>query len=110
MERKKIRRVGRLLVVSGILILFAAGSANAAGGKDLFLNKCGSCHGSGKTAKAVNPGNYAGSQWKNFFKRNKHQRKKDISNIVSQADATKILSYLVKNAADSDKPEVAAIP
>ncbi len=81
-----------------------------AGDEAVFIEKCSSCHGAGKEAKAINPADYAASQWRNYFKRNKHKRKKDISAQVSAADNEVILRYLVSHAADSDHPEIAAIP
>ncbi len=99
------------LVCGGLgLAVMALPAHCLADGKQLFLDKCGSCHGAGKEAAAINPANLASSQWENYFKRNKHQRKKDISGIISAADQQQILDYLTANAADSDHPEVAAIP
>ena len=91
------------------VIWFVPGAAQA-GNQDLFVEKCGSCHGKGKEAAAVNPSDYAASQWKNYFKRNKHQRKKRIGHLVSEDEFNAIRDYLMDNAADSDHPVAAAIP
>ena len=96
-----------LLLATGIGLAPAAAQA---GNKDLFIEKCGSCHGKGKEATAINPSDYAASQWKNYFKRHKHKRKNDISHLVTEDDHEAILKYLMDNSADSDHPEAAAIP
>jgi mono/diheme cytochrome c family protein len=99
------------LICGGLgLAMLALPNQCLADGKQVFVDKCGSCHGAGKEAASINPANLASSQWKNYFKRNKHKRKKDISGIVTPADNEQILKYLIDNAADSDHPEVAAIP
>jgi len=77
--------------------------------KELFVAKCGQCHKSSGSAPLFAPNKYASSQWKRFFKRKKHKRKKDISKIVSPADQKLILKYLVEHAADSSQPEVAGL-
>jgi mono/diheme cytochrome c family protein len=101
----------RKVIYGGLgLALLVLPSQCLADGKQIFVNKCGSCHGTGKEAASINPGNMASSQWENYFKRNKHKRKKDISGVVSDADIEQILKYLMQNAADSDYPEIAAIP
>ncbi len=101
---------GKLVCGSLGLAMLALPVQGLAGGSQVFIEKCGSCHGTGKEAASINPANLASSQWKNYFKRCKHKRKKDISGIVSDAEMKVILQYLVDNAADSDHPEVAAIP
>lgn len=96
------------LTSAAFIFLFTGTSL--ADGQAVFIAKCGSCHGAGKEVRAINPADYAASQWKNYFKRRKHQRKTDISERVPAADHAVILKYLIKYAADSDQPEVAAIP
>lgn len=84
-------------------------SANVRG-QALFVEKCGACHGSRKEAGTIHPAQFAGMQWRNWFRREKHRRVRDISASVSTDDARVILDYLVEKAADSDYPETAAIP
>ncbi len=105
--RRAQRSLFFLLVATAICLVPGESRADS---QDLFIEKCGSCHGKGKEAAAVNPSDYAASQWKNYFKRHKHKRKKDIHHLVSQAESDDIRDYLMDNAADSDHPEAAAIP
>ncbi len=72
-------------------------------GETLFNSKCGKCHTSGK-APVFGPVKYASVQWERFFSRNKHKRKKDISNEVSAEETALIKKYLTDHAADSDRP------
>ncbi len=82
----------------------------SADGESLFNSKCGKCHiGENKTAPEVAPVKYAASQWKYFFKRNKHKRKKDISKEVGTDEIVLIKQYLVDHAADSDRPIAAGL-
>ena len=99
-----------LFSLTSAAFIFLFTGTSLADGQALFIVKCGSCHGADKEERAINPADYAASQWKNYFKRHKHQRKVDISDIVSVTDHAAILEYLVEYAADSDRPEVAAIP
>jgi len=78
-------------------------------GSAIFQTKCGKCHGSGGSAPAFSPVKYAASQWKRFFDRNKHARKKDISGEISSADLESVKRYLVTHAADSDLPIAAGL-
>ncbi len=103
-----VRRSFFFLLVATVIWL-VPGAAQARN-QELFIEKCGSCHGKGKEIPTVNPSDYAASQWKNFFKRRKHKRKKDIEHLISQAERHAIRDYLMDNAADSDHPEAAAIP
>lgn len=111
MKTLSCRPVQTLLffLTAAALIFLGAGTSQADGQAE-FIAKCGSCHGAGKEVRAINPADYAASQWKNYFKRRKHQRKVDLSERVAAADHEVILKYLMKYAADSDRPEVAAIP
>ncbi len=105
------RTLRRKIIFAGLgLALLMLPSQCLADGKQIFLDKCGSCHGTGKEAASINPANMASSQWANYFKRHKHQRKKDISGLISDAELQQTLQYLMQNAADSDYPEIAAIP
>ncbi len=84
---------------------FMATSAQADGGT-LFRGKCGSCHKKGGSAAVVNPADKAAVVWQKFFKRGRH--KTDMG--VADADLQSIIEYLQAYAADSDRPETAAIP
>ena len=75
----------------------------------IFQTKCGRCHGSGGNAPAFSPVKYASSQWKRFFDRDKHARKKDISGEISAADLEDVKRYLMDHAADSDLPIAAGL-
>ena len=81
----------------------------ASDGKDVFVNKCGTCHKSGGEAEAFAPTKYASSQWDRFFQRNKHKRKKDISADYTEEEITVVKTYLINHAADSDQPEAVGL-
>ena len=89
------------------LIILINNTISFAGGKELFLKNCGSCHKTGGKAPPVNPADKAGIVWKKYFKRKRHPV--DISNISSN-EMSGILTYLQNHAADSDQPEAAVIP
>ena len=76
-------------------------------GKYLFKNKCKQCHDpeNGHGEKKVTPSKYTQKQWESFFKRNKHKRKKDISDQFSEEELLHIKTFLINHAADSDQPE-----
>ncbi|MDY6853327.1 MAG: cytochrome c [Thermodesulfobacteriota bacterium] len=78
-------------------------------GEELFKRKCGACHGTAGEAPAFSPVKYASNQWKRFFDRDKHARKKDISNEISNSDILIIRGYLMAHAADSDLPIAAGL-
>ena len=88
---------------------FIAAPAFGSEGKNVFINKCGSCHKSGGEAAAFAPTKYASTQWGRFFQRNKHKRKKDISAEVTEADIAAVQEYLINHAADSDQPEAVGL-
>ncbi len=78
-------------------------------GKDLFISKCGQCHKTGGIAPVFAPTKYATAQWKRFFERNKHARKKDISNVINQSEMDRIKLYLMRHAADTSQPEASGL-
>lgn len=90
-------------------LIFLPFAAWADSGKDLFIRRCGQCHSktSQNVSKAppISEKKYAGLQWKRFFERNKHQRKKDISALISDDEFKEIEKYLIDHAADTDQPE-----
>jgi len=96
------------------LLVFAVSAvisapAFGAEGKNVFINKCGSCHKAGGEAAAFAPTKYASTQWERFFQRSKHKRKKDISAEVTEADIAAVKIYLINHAADSDQPEAVGL-
>ncbi|HHC25622.1 MAG TPA: cytochrome c [Desulfobacterales bacterium] len=95
------------LMILGVLFC-RPGSHAAEDGEALFNSKCGKCHTNGKSPVFA-PVKYASSQWERFFKRNKHERKKDISEEVSEEEADAIKKYLIDHAADSDRPIAAGL-
>ena len=109
MQRHSTLLIGTLALLA-LCLQAAPRSAAAAGEREIFIQRCGSCHGKGRKAPAVNPADFAAVQWKNFFKRHKHRRIEDISGLLSPDEAAAVLRYLQRHAADSDQPEVAAIP
>jgi len=78
-------------------------------GKGIYLNKCGACHKGGGQAKAFAPTKYASTQWNRFFRRDKHKRKKDITDIFTDDEVKAIIKYLCDHAADSDQPEAVGL-
>ena len=102
----------KLLILSlavGLIVGTLTAFSHASDGKDVFIKKCGSCHRSGGEAPVFAPTKYASSQWERFFGRNKHQRKKDISSVLSEADRNAVKKYLIDHAADSDQPEAVGL-
>lgn len=87
--------------------LMSAGSVHADGGT-LFRGKCGACHKKGGEAAPVNPADKAAVVWKKFFDRARHEP--DLSASLNDAELSSVVGYLQAYAADSDKPETAAIP
>ncbi|MDY6853333.1 MAG: cytochrome c [Thermodesulfobacteriota bacterium] len=78
--------------------------ANAQKGEEVFLTKCGTCHGKGGKAPNLSPVKFASTQWKRFFEKNKHARRTDISDVVSVPEIIAVKVYLMEHAADSDLP------
>ncbi len=78
-------------------------------GKEMFAQKCLNCHINSEETEVVNPVDKASMQWRRFFKRHKHNRFKDISELLTPEDKQQILEYLVDHASDSDQPEIAGV-
>jgi len=83
-------------------------SAVYADGGALFRQKCGSCHQKGGQVTPVNPADKAAVVWQKFFDRNRHAT--DISGVLTADELQSVIEYLKQFAADSDRPETAAIP
>ena len=103
----------RIICIFAVLLLFClfngVPSSYSADGGEVFNAKCGSCHGIAGEAPSFSPVKYASTQWKRFFERNKHARKKDISNQISASDMLIVKDYLIMHAADSDLPIAAGL-
>lgn len=98
--------------VSGICLigmLLFTGTSRSADGESLFVSKCGKCHHADGDAPSIAPVKYASVQWKRFFERDKHKRKKDISSEITAQELALIEQYLIDHAADSDRPVAAGI-
>ncbi len=88
-----------------VLVLSFISETHGGNGRDVFINKCGSCHKSGGEARIFAPTKYASSGWERFFKRNRHKKRKDISAVVTETDIAAVKIFLIDHAADSDEPE-----
>ncbi len=102
--RKSIVILAAIVLIAGSISMVRADA-----GKNVFTNKCCSCHRAGGEAAAVSPSKYAGIQWQRFFDKNKHAKKKDIQDQFSPADLAEVKDYLVSHAADSDQPETLGV-
>lgn len=93
------------------LVVFSTLSLSLAStpGKTQFASKCLICHKKDGEAQEIGPSKYASIQWEKFFKREKHQKRKDISSMVFPEDIAIIQEYLMRHAADSDRPEAAGL-
>jgi len=72
----------------------------------LFIQKCGKCHKNNTGIRSFTPARYSSAQWMRFFEKNKHQRKKDISHLVTQQELDTIKLYLIAHSKDSPEPDV----
>ena len=101
-----MRKLSLIALLSCTVLLVPP--AAMAGGGDLFVAKCGSCHKKGGQAAPVNPADKAGRVWEKYFKRGRHPV--DLAGKISPKELNDIIGYLVEHAADSDHPEAAVIP
>ena len=109
-----IKKLSFFCFLAVILVLaasiFLSPISYTADGEAFFSLRCGKCHkSSGGEAPAFAPVKYASSQWERFFSKDKHKRKKDISTEVSPQEIELIKQYLMKHAADSDRPIAAGL-
>jgi hypothetical protein len=75
-------------------------------GKFLFRSKCKECHWPEEEGGDVTPMTYTQAQWKGFFERNKHKRKKDVwTEMFKPEELVDIKTYLINHASDSEQPE-----
>jgi len=100
----------RILTIGCLmLVVICLSLSMASNGQNIYFNKCGSCHQKGGDVEAFAPSKYASTQWRRFFRRNKHKRKKDISHLFTKDELELVKSYLIKHAADSDQPEAVGL-
>lgn len=97
-----------IALAGSVLMCFSVAGAFA-GGKDVFKNKCGSCHSQGGEAPVFAPAKYASIQWERFFDRNKHKKYRDISFMIVGNELDEVKEYLKNHAADSDRPEAVGL-
>jgi hypothetical protein len=75
-------------------------------GKFLFRSKCKECLWPVEVGGDVTPITYTQDQWKGFFDRYKHKRKKDVwHEVFTPAELLDIKTYLINHASDSEQPE-----
>ncbi len=99
----------RFIIISFFLLsVWVQQGFPAEDGKELFVTKCGKCHTRGD-APDFAPVKYASIQWKRFFEKDKHKRKKDISGEISPQELKIIEKYLTSHSADSDLPVAAGL-
>ena len=103
-----MKKIAFFIIIFVFLGLCFQPPLNADEGKDLFVKKCGKCHTQGD-APDFAPVKYASSQWKRFFSRDKHKRKKDFSNEITPEEIKLIEKFLIDHAADSDLPIAAGM-
>ena len=108
-SERKIHFLFFFLVASLAIFSTLSFSSASTPGKTQFASKCLICHKKDGEAQEIGPSKYASIQWEKFFKREKHQKKKDISSMVFPEDIAIIQEYLMRHAADSDRPEAAGL-
>jgi len=75
-------------------------------GKFLFRSKCKECHWPEEEGGDVTPMTFTQAQWKSFFDRYKHKRKKDVwHDVFTPEELLDIKTYLINHASDSEQPE-----
>ena len=98
-----------IILIFAILFMYLIPHTWGVNGREIYFSKCGACHKNDGQASSFAPTKYASTQWKRFFKRNKHKRKKNIDSIFTKEEITLVQDYLVKHAADSDQPEAVGL-
>ena len=96
--------VGVLVILLFVFLFNYIPFSYCGDGAKVFNAKCCACHRINGEAPSISPVKYASTQWKRFFERNKHERKKDIKNEVSNLDMNVVKQYLIDHSADSDHP------
>ena len=104
-----MKKLSLYLFMLGFFVLTWIPLSYAADGKEVFINKCGSCHKSEGEARMFAPTKYASVQWERYFARNKHKRRKDIGSLFTEAELNAVKEYLIDHAADSEQPEAVGL-
>jgi TRAP-type C4-dicarboxylate transport system substrate-binding protein len=95
-----------LLIIALILSMSWVEHVIADDAGALFIQKCGACHRNNKKIKTFTPSRYTSAQWRRFFDKNKHRRKKDISQLITSEEISDIKMYLISHSKDSAEPDV----
>ncbi len=114
--RKKEERKGRFItLLVGCIALCIAFTVPVLGdeikgsdkkGKFVFRSKCKECHWPEEEGGDVTPVTFTQKQWKSFFDRYKHKRKKDVwHDMFTDEELVHIKTYLINHASDSEQPE-----
>lgn len=108
------RAVAAVFTAAALVLGFALAGPVAGGegegsskqGKFLFRSKCKECHWPDREGGEVTPITFTQQQWKDFFDKNKHKRKKDVwGEKFTAEELVHIRTYLIEHASDSPQPE-----
>lgn len=94
-----------LLVAFAANTVLAAEGGNPKKGKYLFKKHCKSCHVDGSEGGALTPLSKTQAQWDRFFERDKHEKKPEVLEGLSDQDIKDIQQFLFDHAADSPQPQ-----
>jgi mono/diheme cytochrome c family protein len=100
-----LKRVSILLVALSWVVAVTFAWADD-GAEALFKQQCGVCHMKGGEAAPVNPGDKAARVWVKYFKRDRHP----VTLNIPEESMDVLVEYLEDHAADSDQPQMLAIP
>ena len=108
-------RVGSVAFAAAVLVLGFAlagpviggeGEGSSKQGKFLFRSKCKECHWPDREGGEVTPITFTQQQWRDFFDKNKHKKKKDVwGEKFTAEELLHIKTYLIEHASDSPQPE-----
>lgn len=93
------------LSLSLVTAAYAVDGGNPKKGKYLYKKECKTCHSKGDSAGELTPMSKTMSQWDRYFKRNKHKKKPEVFEALSDKDKLDIQQFLYDHAADSDQPQ-----
>ncbi len=115
MNGKKTLAIVTVLTVTLTLLSYGAGKTKKPTGKELFKQKCRSCHVKDSDAGEITPISLIQMQWERFFDSKyevKHKEVKDPSNEnkavtdgITADELKKIRKFAIDHAADSEQPE-----
>ena len=91
-----------LLAVS--MLTPSLASANSREGKQVFREKCYSCHKAGAEGGQISPDSKTQRQWRRFFKRDQHRDLPKIWESLSREEKSNLWFFIYENALDADKP------